>query len=160
MNNIDNKNSNEIELMIEESIRKATELPYVRIPRQEFLISVLKNKNIDDIKKFINTGDTSIFSKEYLDKIAKKVIKEETYRSSAVSFATGVPGGFSVAATIPTDILQNLAHSLRLAQKLAYIYGDKDLYDVDGKLQEQGENALMTDFGVVLGVSSATTAIG
>ena len=160
MNNTDNKKNNVNELMVEELIRKATELPYVRIERQEFLLSILKNKSIDDIKQFINTGDTSIFSKEYLDKIAKKVIKEETYRSSAVSFTTGVPGGFSVAATIPADILQNLAHSLRLAQKLAYIYGDKDLYDVDGKLQEQGKNALITYFGVMLGVSSATTAIG
>lgn len=160
MNNINNKTSKENELRAEEYFLRATELPYVRIQRQEFLISVLKNKSIDDIKKFIETGDTSIFSKEYLDRIAKRVIKEETYRSSAVSFTTGVPGGFSVAATIPADIVQNLAHSLRLAQKLAYIYGVEDLYDANGKLKEKGKNTLVTYFGVMLGVNSATTAIG
>lgn len=160
MTKIDDNKRIESESKAEEYLMKATELLYVRVPRQEFLISVLKNKDLDDIKKFIETGDVNIFSREYLDTLAKKIIKEETYRTSTISFATGMPGGYAATATIPTDILQNLAHSLRLVQKLLYIYGVGDLYDKNGKLQEKGKNILIAYFGVMLGVNSATTTVG
>lgn len=160
MSNTETKNTLKNEQTAERYIMQAIKLPYVKINREDFLFSILKNEDSSNVIKFIETGDSSIFSRKDIDKLAKKVIKEETYRSTTASFAAGLPGGFSAVGTVPADILQNLAHSLRLAQKLAYLYGEEDLYDTNGKLQEKGKNTLIAYFGTMLGVSSATAAVG
>ncbi|AXI26610.1 MULTISPECIES: hypothetical protein [Gemella] len=144
----------------EEYISKALTLPYVKINRREFLYDTFKNESSNKIEEYIKTGNVELFSRYYIDRLAKKVIKTETNRSSAAAFATGLPGGYAIAGTIPADILQNLAHSLRLAQKLAYLYGENDLHDASGVLQENGYNTIIAYFGVMLGSSSATAAIG
>lgn len=160
MSNKETKNTLENEQKAEKYIMQAIKLPYVKINREDFLFSVLKNEESSNVIKFIKTGDSSIFSRTDIDKLAKKVIKEETYRSTTASFAAGLPGSYGALASVPADILQNLAHSLRLAQKLAYLYGEEDLYDTNGKLQEKGKNTLIAYFGTMLGVSTATAAVG
>ena len=44
--------------------------------------------------------------KEELDRIASSVINSNVLQSSSISFASGLPGGVAIAATIPADMAQ------------------------------------------------------
>lgn len=68
----------------------------------------------------------------------------------------GLPGGFTMAATIPADAMQFFAVSIRLAQELAYIYGFDDIWEGD---EEDIRNQLTLYLGSMFGVSGANEAI-
>lgn len=67
-----------------------------------------------------------------IDKLAKGSIDFETTKVTAISAAAGLPGGTAIAATIPADLAQFYAHVLRIAQKLAYLYGWDELFSENG----------------------------
>ena len=48
-------------------------------------------------------------------------IGQDGRRTTALSFAAGIPGGLAMAATIPADVAQFFGMALRLAQELAYL---------------------------------------
>ena len=58
--------------------------------------------------------------------MANKRILAETSKSSAASFAMGLPGGVAMGVTIPADLAQFFGMSLRLAQELSYLFGAKE----------------------------------
>ncbi|MDT2659232.1 EcsC family protein [Enterococcus hulanensis] len=139
-------------------INESLKLPIVKIDRKEFLVKRFQNK-VSDINGLLDNGPQKYFSKDELDAEAQKCINQVTMQSSALSFATGVPGGLAMAATIPADIAQFYAYSLRLAQEISYIYGFEDLRDDSGELTEEGRNALILYLGVMLGVTMAGSAV-
>ena len=60
--------------------------------------------------------------------------------------------------TIPADLMQYYAHALRIMQKLAYLYGWRDLLaDVDEDDEMLGVLAVF--FGVMLGVGGAAQSL-
>jgi len=63
-------------------------------------------------------------------------VVERTIKWPAVSFAAGLPGGLALAATIPADTIQYFGMALRLAQEIAYLYGEDDLWS-EGNLKEE-----------------------
>ena len=71
----------------------------------------------------------------------------------------GIPGGFAMAATIPADTLQFYAFALRMAQEIAYLYGEKDLFENGGLESERATNQLLLYCGVMLGASGAAQAV-
>lgn len=75
-------------------------------------------------------------SREELEKIARSLVTNRTLKSTAMSVAAGLPGGLAMAATIPADTLQYFGMSLRLAQEIAYLYGEEDLWS-DGNLNNE-----------------------
>lgn len=91
---------------------------------------------------------------DMLNKIANGAIKLETSKTTALSTAAGMPGGLAMIGTIPADLAQYYAHVFRIAQKLAYVYGYKDI-DLDDATQ----NVLMIFLGVMFGVQAATAAL-
>lgn len=94
-----------------------------------------------------------------LNKVAKSLIEKRTLQSTGVSFAAGLPGGFTMAATIPADTLQFYGVSLRLAQELAYLFGYKDLWE-DGKVDGERVRGELTLFlGVMFGVGGTASAL-
>ena len=113
---------------LETVIATAVKTPGVKVNRAKFLADAFSDQT-DRINEIISLGpvDANI-SREQLAKLAKKQIFIRTGESTAVSFAAGSPGGFAMAATIPADVLQFFAMSLRLAQELSYLYGAKDLW--------------------------------
>ncbi|MGH2233065.1 bacteriochlorophyll 4-vinyl reductase, partial [Enterococcus faecalis] len=79
--------------------------------------------------------------------------------SSAISFATGIPGGLAMAATIPADIAQFYGYSLKLAQEISYIYGYHDLWNNQDELTEEAKNTLILYLRIMLGVTSAGSVV-
>jgi uncharacterized membrane protein len=74
---------------------------------------------------------------------------------SGVSFATGLPGGWWVAGTVPADLTQFFWHVLVILQKLAYLYGWPELLSEDGELDDETLLILTVFIGVMFGAESA-----
>ena len=139
-------------------VNESLKLPFVKIDRSEFLIKKFCEQ-VDEIQKLIDEGPQVFFSKEELDESAKKVINANVLQSSSLSFASGLPGGFAMAATIPADIAQFYGYSLKLAQEISYIYGYNNMWNDQGELTEDAKNTLILYLGVMLGVTSAGAAV-
>ena len=139
-------------------LNESLKLPFIKIDRSEFLIKTF-GEQVDDIQKLIDEGPQVFFSKEELDESAKKVINSNVLQSSSFSFASGLPGGFAMAATIPADIAQFFGYSLKLAQEISYIYGYNNMWSDQGELTEDAKNTLILYLGVMLGVTSAGAAV-
>ena len=139
-------------------VNESLKLPFIKIDRSEFLIKKF-GEQVDDIQKLIDEGPQVFFSKEELDKSAIEVINANVLQSSSLSFASGLPGGFAMAATIPADIAQFYGYSLKLAQEISYIYGYNNMWSDQGELTEDAKNTLILYLGVMLGVTSAGAAV-
>lgn len=143
-------------------LKKLVRLRGVRISRDDFLRQELRKLHLSDaeIGRAIASDPVSAgISRKSLDKLANDAISFETKKSTALSFAAGIPGGFAMLGTIPADLAQYYVHSLRIMQKLAYLYGWKefltDLDDVDDETIAQ----MGLFFGVMLGVAGAAESL-
>lgn len=133
-------------------LRQVVKLPMVKVDREKFLVDKF-SKELDrkDIATLLEKGPTSLLTKESLDRVAKTCIKDNVLRASGTSILAGLPGGIAMAITIPTDVVQFYAFSLKLAQELGYIYGFDDLWESRDELSEDAQNTLLLYLGVMLG---------
>lgn len=147
------------DIILEEIICKAIQIPGVKVDRNKFLAEIFSSK-VDWLESIINNGPVEAgITKEEINNIANKLIMKRTSQSSIASFAAGIPGGLAMAATIPADILQFFGMSLRLAQELSYLYGADDLWE-NGKVDdEKVKNQLILYCGVMFGVSGAVSGV-
>lgn len=148
---------------IEDIIVLAIKTPGVHITRANFLKKELfKNYPQEVIDKAIETtpAHAGIPSNE-IDKIADEIIKFERNCVSGISAALGAPGGWTMAATIPADIIQYYGYTLRATQKLLYLYGFPEIdSDEEGlQLDSQTVNQIILCLGVMNGVAGANNAI-
>ena len=107
-NEVTIQNNKEIasDIMLEEIISKAIQIPGVKVDRNKFLAEVFSSK-VDLLENIINNDPIEAgITREEISNIANKLIIKRTSQSSIVSFAAGIPGGLAMAATIPADILQ------------------------------------------------------
>lgn len=94
-----------------------------------------------------------------VDDLALKTIRFETRKSSAASFAAGIPEGFALAGTVPVDVAQYYVHAFRVMQTLAYLYGWQEfLSDVEDE-DDETVGRLAAFLGVMLGVAGASTTL-
>ena len=143
-------------ISFEAVITKAMELPLVKINRTEFLTKqfgkLVKPKTMERI---LSEGTVNAHVKmSVLDKMAKESINFETAKVTAISTASGIPGGLAMFGTIPADLAQFYAHVFRIAQKLAYIYGWQEIGS-----DEATQNRLILFLGVMSGVQAAGKAV-
>lgn len=143
-------------------LKKLVRLKGVRISREDFLRQELRKLHLSDtqIEHAIASDPVSAgISCKLLDKLANDAISFETKKSTALSFAAGIPGGLAMLGTVPADLTQYYVHSLRIMQKLAYLYGWKeflaDLDDIDDETIAQ----MGLFFGVMLGVAGAAESL-
>lgn len=143
-------------------LKKLVRLRGVRISREGFLRQELRKLHLSDaqIERAIASDPVSAgISRKLLDKLASDAISFETKKSTALSFAAGIPGGLAMLGTVPADLTQYYVHSLRIMQKLAYLYGWReflaDLDDVDDETIAQ----MGLFFGVMLGVAGAAESL-
>lgn len=111
--------------LMEGIIRQAVAIPGIAIDRDKWLEKELKvycPQSVIDEAVATSPFEVGV-PQEIMDKIATKAIRFETSKASSISFAAGLPGGFALLATIPTDMAQYYAHIIRIEQKLAYAYG-------------------------------------
>ena len=135
----------------------------IRINRKEFLKKELsKNYTEDIINKAIEEtpAKAGIDSKE-IDKIVDSVIQFERNCVSGISAALGMPGGVSMVATIPADIIQYYGYMLRAMQKLMYLYGFPQINvdEKDSGFDSETINTITVCLGVMYGVAGANNAI-
>jgi hypothetical protein len=141
----------------------ATALPGVRIDRSAYLRrSFARHCGGAQIARAIEeTPAAAGIPADVLRKIADASIRHEAAKVTALSAAAGLPGGFAMIGTIPADAAQYLAHMLRVAQKLAYLYSWPDLFSDDGDEPDDATQNVLTLFvGVMFGVQAANKGIG
>lgn len=148
---------------IEDVIIMGLRTPGVRISRSEFLKTELRKKYSNEIiEKAINENPAKAgITVEEINVIADSVINYERNCVSGISAALGTPGGVSMVATLPADIVQYYGYMLRATQKLMYLYGFPEI-DVDEKknsFDSETLNILIICFGVMYGVAGANSAI-
>jgi len=140
----------------EKIFNSACELPYCKIDREKFLTKELKN-SVSPAQLADALANGTINAKipiNILDNISGGSIAFETSKVTLISAAAGIPGGIAMIGTVPTDVAQFYAHVFRIAQKLAYIYGSKEIELSDGT-----QNVLMLYLGTMFGVSAASAAL-
>ena len=137
-------------------LQQVVKLPVVKVDRSKFLVDKFsKVLNPKDIPRLLEEGPTALLSQDVLDKVADSCIKDNVLLASGTSVIAGIPGGLALAITIPTDVAQFYAFSLKLAQELGYIYGYDDLWASRNELSDEAKNTLLLYLGVMLGVNSA-----
>lgn len=141
---------------------KAMRLRGVAIDREKFLRAELRREGIADsvISRAISANPAIAgVSQKVLDDIASRAIKFETSKSSMMSFASGVPGGFAVFAAVPADLLQYFVHAFRVMQKIAYVYGWQNLLNDVDEVDDETFGKMVSLLGVMMGVSGATGSV-
>jgi len=142
-------------------VKSVVGLPMIRIERDDFLEKELsKYCPQEQVQTAVEQNPASAgIDISIIDKIANSCINYETNKASAISFATGVPGGFVMLGTIPADITQFFGHILRIMQKLIYLYGWEDLFDCEGNLDDETLNMLTLFIGIMFSVNGAASTI-
>src|SRR6266481_3736685 len=145
-------------------LRTALLLPGVKVDRKAFLRRAL-SKHVTEkvLQSAIDTSPaTAGVNKNTIRRIATANIKWHRAGFSSVSFASGLPGGWWIAGTVPADLTQFFWHSLVILQKLAYLYGWPELFSEDSELELDDETLLiLTVFvGTMLGAGSAAKVLG
>lgn len=139
----------------------ALKIPGVKVNRKEFLAHVLADKVTSaQLNEALDKGPVEAgIPLHILDKVAKSHIEKRTLQSTGASFAAGLPGGLAMVATIPADTLQFFAVALRMAQELAYIFGQKDMWDNQQIDIERVKGELTIFLGVMFGVGGSASAL-
>lgn len=131
-------------------ISTAIQVPGVKVVREDFLREQFKDFDIEFIEEIVAKGPVEAGCKrEDIQKKAKRIIKSRTAVSTGASFIAGIPGGLAMAATIPTDIVQFYAVALRMAQELAYLYGEADMWCYSTPDADRITNQLVLYCGVM-----------
>jgi hypothetical protein len=143
-------------------IRTALALPGVKVDRKAFLRSALsKHVTKKVLQSAIDTSPAKAgVSKNTIRRIATANIKWHRAGVSALSFASGLPGGWWIAGTVPVDLTQFFWHVLVVLQKLAYLYGWPQLFSEDSELDDETLLILTVFVGVMLGAESAAKVLG
>ena len=137
-------------------LQQVVKLPVVKVNRSKFLMDKLsKEVASKDIPRLLEEGPTALLPQETLDRVANACIKDNVLLASGTSVLAGLPGDLAMAVTIPADVAQFYAFSLKLAQELGYIYGYDDLWASRNELSEEAKNTLLLYLGVMLGVNGA-----
>ena len=148
---------------IEDVIIMGLRTPGIKITRSEFLRKELMKKYSEDVitKAIETTPAKAGITVEEINVIADNIIKFERNCVTGISAALGAPGGATMVATLPADIIQYYGYMLRATQKLMYLYGFPEI-DVEEKEQtfdSETLNILIICFGVMYGVAGANNAV-
>src|SRR5437870_7527620 len=143
-------------------LRTALLLPGAKVDRKAFLRKAL-SKHVTEkvLQSAIYTSPAKAgVSKDTIRRIATANIKWHRAGVSTLSFASGLPGGWWIAGTVPVDLTQFFWHSLVILQKLACLYGWPELFSEDSELDDETLLILTVFIGVMLGAESAAKILG
>lgn len=143
-------------------LAKVVRVPGVRVNREEFLRQELRKLHMGDdaIQRAIDSNPLLAgVSLTAIDRLADEAISYETNKSAAISFAAGIPGGFAMLGTIPADLTQYYVHAFRIVQKLAYLYGWRELLSAKEEVDDETIGIIAIFFGVMLDVEEASMSL-
>lgn len=143
-------------------LRSALKLPGARVDRAAYLRKELsKVFSEDTVQKAIETTPAKAgIPSSAIRAIAQSSIKWHRTGVSATSFATGLPGGWWVAGTVPADLTQFLWHVVVILQKLAYLHGWPQLFDDKDELDDETLLRVSVFIGVMFGAATAGKILG
>lgn len=135
-------------------------LPLVKVDRDEFLTKELsKFCTPMEVITALNDSPLKVLSKKEIDKLANQCISYHLTMVCGTSALMGLPGGWWMAGTIPTDITQFYGHILALMQKLIYLYGWPALTNVNNQLDDKSLNIMTLFVGAMMGNKLAVEAL-
>lgn len=145
-----------------EFLKKVLRLRGVRIEREKFLRAELHKRGIAAaiIDRSIKENPAAAgITPVMLDEVAKDSIDFETRKSTSLSFAAGLPGGFAMIGTVPADLSQFYIHAFRIMQKVAYTYGWQSFLNDAEDIDDETLGKLASFLGVMLGVAGASASV-
>jgi len=116
--------------------------------------------NENTIKIAINdTPAKAGISVEQLESIANFEIAKELVKATSISFGTGLPGGVAMLASIPADMIQYQLHTIRIIQKLRYLYGWKEVNVIGSNIMNEARDEITLFMGAMYGIEGAKGAL-
>lgn len=146
----------------DEVLAQAIRLPGTSVSRAGYLAEVIGAKHTPNIVQaaIATTPAEAGLTPWEIERIAKKSLGRDGRRTTALSFAAGIPGGVAGAITIPADLVQFYGYLIRAIQKLSYLYGWRDLVHIEEATADlAASNALVIMLGVMAGVGEADAAL-
>lgn len=157
---MDTTSVNSTAVSLSDVVSTAIQVPGVRVNRNSFLCDAFKEVDKDSLQSIIEKGPVEAgVGRGVLKQKAHKLIQSRTAISTGASFAAGLSGGLAMAATISADMLQFYGVSLRMAQELAYLYGETDLWEKDLLDRDKVTNQLILYCGVMFGATGASQSV-
>lgn len=157
---MDSTNENKMYNYTLDTLNTVAKLPIVRVNREEFLRNQFSSSPY--IEQIIQNGPQSVYTVETLRNKAKKVIKSSTTKTSLTSFASGLPSNIAVMlAAGGADVAQYFGFAINMAQKIAYLFGEDDLFNENNtnNLSDEATVKIIGYLGAMFGVSGATSII-
>ncbi|TLP72891.1 hypothetical protein [Nesterenkonia sphaerica] len=145
-----------------EFLNKVLRLRGVRIDREHFLKTELHKRGFpaEVIDEALRSNPAAAgLTPVMLDSVAQASIEFETRKSTGLSFAAGLPGGFGLIGTVPADITQYYVHAFRVMQKVAYVYGWQSFLQDTEDIDDETLGKLAAFLGVMLGVGGASASL-
>jgi hypothetical protein len=141
-------------------LQTSLRLPYVKVNRDEFLTKELsKFCTPMELMNALEDSPLKVLNKKEIDKLANQCINYHLTMVCGTSALMGLPGGWWMAGTIPTDLTQFYGHILALMQKLIYLYGWPSLTDVNNQLDDESLNIMTLFVGAMMGNKLAVEAL-
>lgn len=141
-----------------QTIGAVAKLPVVRVDREAFL-----RKHFADsphLNVILESGPQAVYSAESLRRKASSIIKNSAAKTSAASFATGLPGNPAVmVAAGGADVAQYFGFAINLAQQIAYLFGEDELFDGGGQLSEAAQIRVIAYLGAMFGAAGAAALV-
>lgn len=140
-------------------ITTLSQLPLVRVNREDFLKNTFKKS--EHLDRILAEGPQAVFTSDSLRKKANEIIQASTNSTSVASFVAGLPSNIAVAiAAGGADLTQYFGFALNLAQQLAYLFGEDDLFTGGhGDVSDQTKGRIVAYLGVMLGAGGAASLL-
>jgi hypothetical protein len=141
-----------------QTIGAVSKLPIVRVDRGAFLRKQFAGSPHLDV--ILESGPQAVYTAESLRQKANGIIKSSVAKTSMASFATGLPGNPVVmVAAGGADVAQYFGFAINLAQQIAYLFGEDDLFDGGGQLSEAAQMRVIAYLGAMLGAAGAAALV-
>lgn len=134
-------------------------MPGSKVNRAKYLTKTFKDLSPEDIDICLKESPIKAVSLERIEREANSAISSHTLKVTAISTASGIPGGLAMLATIPADLANYYYHVVAIGQKQGYLYGFPDMIDDNGNLTKDGEVMLTAFIGVMNNVKIANELI-
>ena len=129
----------------------------VRVDREAFLADQFGMKEPEMKKRIMDVGPVKAgCTKEELRRLAEKCIFDNASESTAISVVVDLSSeSIGRGKEFAVHTIQFVVIALKLAQQLAYLYGDEDCWS-EG---EERASQLRSYFGIMLGIGTASATV-
>lgn len=141
-----------------QTIGAVSKLPVVRVDREAFLRKQFAGS--PHLEVILESGPQAVYTADSLRLKANGIIKSSAAKTSVTSFATGLPGNPVVmVAAGGADVAQYFGFAINLAQQIAYLFGEDDLFDGGGQLSEAAQVRVIAYLGAMFGAAGAAALV-